>query len=84
MMANAYAHRTLHKPTSNRFASGPQIFLNSSEFHPNGNATHATIIEIAIIKENFIAKFYFNEFEAFINPFDQNEKYTEYKNNENC
>lgn len=46
-MANAYAHRIPHNPTSNLFASGPQIFLNSSEFHPNGKLTQLTIIEIA-------------------------------------
>ena len=46
-MASAYAHRIPHNPTSNLFASGPQIFLNSSEFHPNGKLTQLTIIEIA-------------------------------------
>lgn len=47
MIANAYAHRMPHKPISKRFASGPQIFLNSSEFQPNGKLTQATIMEIA-------------------------------------
>lgn len=46
-MASAYAHRIPHNPTSNLLASGPQIFLNSSEFHPNGKLTQLTIIEIA-------------------------------------
>lgn len=47
IIAKAYAHRMPHSPTSKRFASGPQIFLNSSEFHPNGKLTQATIMEIA-------------------------------------
>jgi hypothetical protein len=74
-MANAYAQRTLHRPTSKRFASGPQTFLTSSELNPNGKATQATIIEIAVKEiQTFIEKFHFNEFEAFIKPFDQNVK----------
>lgn len=48
MIANGYAHRMPHKPSSNRFDSGPQIFRKSFEFQPNGNATHPTIMLIAV------------------------------------
>lgn len=47
IIANGYAHRIPHKPSSNRFDSGPQIFRKSFEFQPKGKATHPTIILIA-------------------------------------
>lgn len=53
MIANGYAHRMPHKPSSNRFDSGPQIFRKSFEFQPNGNATHPTIMLIAVNEKNY-------------------------------
>lgn len=52
MIANGYAHRMPHKPSSNRLDSGPQIFRKSFEFQPNGNATHPTIMLIAANEKN--------------------------------
>lgn len=46
-MANGYAQRIPHNPKSKRFDSGPQIFRNSFEFQPNGNATQPTIMHMA-------------------------------------
>lgn len=53
MIANGYAHRMPHKPSSNRLDSGPQIFRKSFEFQPNGNATHPTIMLIAVNEKNY-------------------------------
>lgn len=47
IIANGYAQRMPHSPGLNRLDSGPQIFRKSFEFHPNGNATHPTIMLIA-------------------------------------
>lgn len=50
--AKGYAHLIPQRPNSKRFDSGPQIFRKSVEFHPNGNATQPTIMQIAEIKKN--------------------------------
>lgn len=60
MIAKGYAHRMPHKPSSNRLDSGPQIFRKSFEFHPNGNATHPTIMLIAASKKNQKRKTHLN------------------------
>lgn len=53
-------------PISNRLDSGPQIFRNSFEFHPNGNATHPTIMLIAA-NEKSKTKLITIELDAFSN-----------------